>query len=142
MFVYHTQIRLKDTDATGVLYFSEQFSFALEALEEFLKSRGVAWSSLMESGYFLPVVHAEADYLAPLRVGDSLEVHLSVAKVGTSSVTLDYTFHDQSRKIEVGRARIVHVATCQKSRCSVPIPEFLREVFAVTNSHSCAPYPC
>jgi 1,4-dihydroxy-2-naphthoyl-CoA hydrolase len=130
MFVYRTKIRLKDTDATGVLYFSEQFKFAQEAFEEFLKSRGCTWDDLMGSECFLPVVHAEADYLAPLRVGDNLEVCLSVGKVGTSSVTLDYTFHDPDRKVEVGRAKIVHVATCQKSRLAVPIPKFLREIFA------------
>ena len=130
MFTYRTQIRLKDTDATGVLYFSEQFKFAQEAFEEFLKSRGCAWDDLMGSECFLPVVHAEADYLAPLRVGDKLEVCLLVSKVGTSSVTLDYTFHDPDKKIEVGSVKIVHVATCQKTRLAVPFPEFLREIFA------------
>ena len=33
MFIYRTHLRLRDTDATGVMYFSEQFKFALEAFE-------------------------------------------------------------------------------------------------------------
>ncbi len=128
MFTYHTQVRLKDTDATGVLYFSEQFKFALEAFEEFLKERGFGWRELMASAYFLPVVHAEADYLAPMRVGDALEISLKVGKIGSSSMTLQYSFRDPERKIEVGRAEIVHVVVDKETRASVPIPDFLRAI--------------
>lgn len=128
MFTYRTQIRLKDTDATGVLYFSEQYKFALEAFEEFLKDRGFAWSALMASPFLFPVVHCEADYKAPLRVGDPLEVTLVVAKVGTSSVTLECMFRDPKRDIHVGSTRIIHVAVDRESRQTVPIPDFLRPI--------------
>ncbi len=128
MFTYLTQVRLKDTDATGVLYFSEQFKFALETFEEFLKERGFGWRELMASAYLLPVVHAEADYLAPMRVGDALEVSLKVAKIGSSSMTLQYHFRSPERKIEVGRAEIVHVVVDKETRASVPIPDFLRAI--------------
>lgn len=134
MFIYRTQVRLKDTDATGVLYFSQQFSFAMETFEEFLKDRGFAWRDLMGSGYFLPVVHAEADYFAPLQVGDNLEVGLSVSKIGISSITLQYAFFDPDRKIEVGSATIVHVAIDQKTKESVPIPDFLRELLGAPSA--------
>ncbi|MBS0604039.1 MAG: acyl-CoA thioesterase [Verrucomicrobia bacterium] len=128
MFIYRTQLRLKDTDATGVLYFSEQFKFALETFEEFLKDRGFSWRELMASPFLLPVVHAEADYIAPLMVGDELEVTLKVGKIGSSSMTLQYAFRDPERKIEVGRAEIVHVVVDRESRRSVPIPDFLRAI--------------
>ena len=128
MFVYRTQVRLKDTDATGVLYFSEQFKMALEAFEEFLKEKGLPLKQLLESTYLMPVVHAEADYLAPLMIGDELEILLKVAKIGTSSVTLSYTFHDPVRKIDVGRVEIVHVVVEREKRTSVAIPDFLRKI--------------
>jgi 1,4-dihydroxy-2-naphthoyl-CoA hydrolase len=133
MFTYCTQIRLKDTDATGVLYFSEQFKFAMETFEEFLKNRGFSWEELMASSYFLPVVHAESDYFAPLRVGDPLQITLKVGKTGSSSITLQYAFFDPERKIEVGRAEIVHVVVDQKTRAAVPIPNFLRAILDVSS---------
>lgn len=76
----------------------------------------------------MPVVHAEADYLAPLMIGDELEILLKVAKIGTSSVTLSYTFHDPVRKIDVGRVEIVHVVVEREKRTSVAIPDFLRKI--------------
>jgi 1,4-dihydroxy-2-naphthoyl-CoA hydrolase len=128
MFHYRTQIRLKDTDATGVLYFSEQFKFALETFEEFLKDRGFSWRELMASPFLLPVVHAEADYIAPMMVGDELEIILKVAKVGTSSMTLQYSLRDPQRGMIVGRVEIVHVVVDKTTRTSVPIPDFLRAI--------------
>jgi YbgC/YbaW family acyl-CoA thioester hydrolase len=134
MFTYFTEVRLKDTDATGVLYFAEQFKFALVTFEEFLKVRGFAWKDLMASPYFLPVVHAQSDYLAPLMVGDPLEITLTVGELGTSSIPLNYTFRNPEKNCEVGRAKIIHVLVDKQTRASVPIPDFLREILSSANA--------
>ncbi|HZY10670.1 MAG TPA: thioesterase family protein [Bacteroidota bacterium] len=128
MFVYRTRVRLKDTDATGVLYFSEQLRLGLEAFEAFLEERGFSLRKLLESPYLMPIVHAEADYHAPLMVGDAVEITVKVAQVGTSSIRLQYAFYDPDRKAAVGKAEIVHVLVDNQSRKSVPIPTFLREI--------------
>jgi len=128
MFVYPTQVRLKDTDATGVLYFTEQFRMALEAFEEFLKDRGFSLKQLLQSSYLMPIVHAEGDYLAPLTVGDEVEIILRVIQLGTSSVTLEFSFHDPHRKVVVGKVQIVHVVIEKETRAPVPIPGFLRTI--------------
>jgi 1,4-dihydroxy-2-naphthoyl-CoA hydrolase len=129
MFIYHTHVRLKDTDATGVLYFAEQFRMAQEGFEAFLKEKGFPLRQLIEGSPFLmPVAHAEADYMAPVMVGDELRITLRIAKVGTSSVTLQYVFHDRERKIDVGRVEMVHVVIDRDKRTSVPIPDFLRTI--------------
>ncbi len=126
MYIYKTQVRLRDTDATGVLYFAEQFRMALEAFEEFLKDRGFSLNQLLGSEYLMPIVHADADYFSPLVVGDEVEISLRVVKLGTSSITLESHFHDPQRKINVGKVQIVHVVVDRESRTSVPIPDFLR----------------
>jgi YbgC/YbaW family acyl-CoA thioester hydrolase len=128
MFIYQTRVRLKDTDATGVLYFSEQFKFAMEAFEEFLKGRGLLLKELMATPYLIPVVHAEADYFAPLVVGDNLEIAMEVSQIGSSSITLRYTIFDPGRRIEVGKVQIVHVVIDKETKRPVPIPDFLRSV--------------
>ena len=108
MFVYSTIVHLRDTDVTGVLYFSEQFNFALQTFEAFLKDRGFA-GRIFFPRLILPVVHAEGDYLAPLICGDALEISFQVAKIGTSSITCRYTLCDPERKIAVGKVEIIHV---------------------------------
>ncbi len=128
MFIYNTQIRLQDTDATGAIYFAEQFRMALEAFEEFLKDRGFSLKQLLESTYLMPIVHAEGDYFTSLTVGDALEISLQVVKLGTSSVTLEFSFRDPDRKFDVGKVQVVHAVIEKESRNPVPIPDFLRSI--------------
>lgn len=128
-FIYLRTIRLQETDATGVLYFAEQFKIVLEAFEELLVQRGFSFKALTESPYFMPVVHAESDYLAPLYVGDQIEVEAKVERVGTSSVTMGYCLRKIATGEEVGRAKIVHVLVDRETRASVPLPDHLRGVF-------------
>ncbi len=125
-FIYTRKVRLKDTDATGVLYFSEQLKMALEAFEEFLAHHQFSLRQLIDSPYLMPIVHAEADYFAPVMVGDELEIGMSVEAIGTKSMTLQYRFYDATRKLEVGKAKIVHVTVERASRASVPIPDFMK----------------
>jgi 1,4-dihydroxy-2-naphthoyl-CoA hydrolase len=127
MFAYSRTIRLKDTDATGLLYFAQQLHLAMEAFEEFLSSRGSPLSSLMTSAYLLPVVHAESDYKAPLRVGDLIEVSIRGIVLGDSSVTVDYGFARAGE--EVGTARLVHVLVDKATGRSTAIPPQLRQIF-------------
>lgn len=123
MFTYKTKIHLKATDATGVLYFSEQFRMALDALQEYLASRGLPLKKLLESEYLMPIVHAEGDYLAPLEVDDEVDITLKLEKIGTSSFTVGYTFFDPKRQLEVGKVLLVHVTVLRATRRSVPIPD-------------------
>ncbi len=129
MFRHVRMIQLRDTDATGVLYFADQFKIALETLEFFLKKSGTSLGIIIDKeNFLLPIVHAESDYLAPLRVGDEVEITLSVKKIGTSSFTLHYAFHDKEKQIPVGSVSIVHVTVSKETKKSIPIPQLLADL--------------
>lgn len=116
------KIYLRDTDATGVLYFTEQLRMALETLEECFSLKQL----LEKEAFLMPIVHAEADYFAPLRVGDEVEISIFCEKIGTTSFSLSYHFFDSKRKIEVGRAKIVHVAVSKETKVSISLPHHLK----------------
>ena len=125
MFTHKRTIYLRETDATGVLYFSEQFALSLEALEAYFLSRGFTLQEMIQDSEFLmPIVHASAEFAEPLFVGDAIEVQLSLAKVGNSSFTL-FTEIFKTQRIKAGETTIVHVALSKKSNRSMPIPEML-----------------
>lgn len=125
MFIAKNQVRMHDTDMAGILYFPRQFRFAHDALEDFVASEGLSFNEVFTQEKFVfVIVHAEADYLKPLQIGDQLEVHLFVERLGTSSFTILYKMY---RKEElVGTAKTVHVTLDGKSRESIPIPPELR----------------
>ncbi len=118
MFAVIRTVRLRETDATGVIYFTEQLSWAQEAFEEYLISRGWTLDTLM------PIVHVEANYTAPLHIGDRVEIRLFLEQMGTSSFTLSAQM--QMGEKEVGRVRITHVTISKGA--SIPLPEKVKDL--------------
>ena len=82
-FIYKRRIAFHETDAAGVVYFANYFRLAEEAETHALASLG---SVVTRDGYLYPRVHAEADYLAPLRFFDEVSVHARIIRIGSSSV--------------------------------------------------------
>jgi YbgC/YbaW family acyl-CoA thioester hydrolase len=82
-YIYKRRIAFHETDAAGVVYFANYFRLAEEAETHALASLG---SVVTRDGYLYPRVHAEADYLAPLRFFDEVSVHASIIRIGSSSV--------------------------------------------------------
>jgi len=125
LFEYGFTLRLHDTDAAGVIYFARLMQRAHEAYEAFLDANGLPLADLIAQGPALPLVHAEADFLAPIRLGQALRVRLQAAEIGRSSFTLEYLFVDlQDRPL--ARARTVHVALAAGNGTPIDLPQALR----------------
>lgn len=129
MFQRTTSVYLQSTDATGVIYFTELQRFAIETFEEYLQSKQHHLGKLIaESSYLMPIVHVEADYSAPIRVGDVLTITLEVARQGTSSFTLEYRLRHKQTQVEAGRVQIVHVTVSKETCTTIPLPEELQKL--------------
>ncbi len=90
------KVRLHETDATGILYFTELLKFATEAFEHYLAS----------TRYKQPIVSAKATYTAPLYWNDEVCVTLSVSHIGHHSFTLKTRV--MKGEVLVGATEIVH----------------------------------
>jgi 1,4-dihydroxy-2-naphthoyl-CoA hydrolase len=123
---YDRTVRMADTDASGVIYFASIQKIALEAFEEFLLSSGFELAKVMLSGPLLvPIVHVEADYLAPVYVGELLRVEMKLAKTGVTSFTLKYNIFSSEHDLVVATLAMTHVVIAKDSKKSVPIPQEL-----------------
>lgn len=129
MFITHNQVRMHDTDMAGILYFPRQFRFAHDALEDLFAASDLSFHQIFHKENFVfVIVHAEADYLATLQVGDKLEVNVSIERIGSSSFTVMYHFYLESSRKLVGTAKTVHVTLESKSREKIPIPNDLKKI--------------
>ena len=59
--------------------------------------------------WLLPLVHAEADFAAPLRLGDTLRVEVEVDRIGAGSITFAFVVSTADRGT-VATVRHVHAA--------------------------------
>lgn len=127
MFEYHTTIKMHETDAAGVLFFANQFKLVHDAYEAFLESKGITIKDLLANTTFLlPIVHAETDFKAPLRVGDRVVVRLKVKKTGNSSFTLAHEIYKDGTELS-GAGETVHVCIDKHTGAKIPLPAELPE---------------
>ena len=70
-FVYETTIRFAQVDPAKVVYFARVYEMAHEAFEELMGSLGFPVGPLFEeSEWGMPLVHTEATYRRPWRLGE------------------------------------------------------------------------
>ena len=125
MYTYQTKIRLHHTDAAGVVFFSNLFVIAHDAYESFLESHLTLNTLLSGGAYIIPIVHAEADYLLPLPLSETIRVELSLEQTGTSSFNLGYVIKNSKMETAV-RLKTIHAVQLKDDGKTIPIPEPLR----------------
>jgi 1,4-dihydroxy-2-naphthoyl-CoA hydrolase len=127
-FRYSSRVAFHEVDRAGVLFFAHLFRYAHDAYEVWLAGHGVSLGDLAEGRPCrLPLVHAEADYLAPLRHGDEVSTALSVQAVGDASFTLGFELRAREGVL-CARARTVHVAVDPATERPMALPAGLRRV--------------
>ncbi len=126
MFTYKTQIRLHDTDAAGLIFFANQLKIVHDAYELLLEKFGFSFPQMLKGGkYFLPIVHAESDYLQRLFVGDKVAITTKAGGIGTTSFSFENEIRNERKQL-VGTAKTVHVKINPKTQKKTPLPLNLR----------------
>jgi 1,4-dihydroxy-2-naphthoyl-CoA hydrolase len=130
MFVHQVTVQLHHTDAYGIIFFANQFKFCHDTFQEWLVSVGLPLPPTRPaSGGLLVIVHAESDYLAPIRVGERLSVTYHCERIGTTSVSNAFRLTDRTGA-EVGRVRTVHVMIDVATNAKMELPVEWRNALA------------
>lgn len=102
------RIEFADTDMAGLVHFARFFVFMETAEHELLAALGSPVHSERDGGSFgWPRVSASCDYLSPARFGDLLDIRVTVARKGRSSLT--YAFEITRGGEAVARGRVTAV---------------------------------
>ncbi|MHB8455843.1 MAG: tol-pal system-associated acyl-CoA thioesterase [Acidiferrobacterales bacterium] len=115
------RIYYEDTDAGGVVYYANYLRFMERARSEWLRSLGFEQDELSrEPGVIFAVRAVRVDYLKPARFNDSLEVTVTLGRVGTASLVFG---QDVRRRAEVLCTGEIKIACLDAQRFSPqPIP--------------------
>lgn len=80
-------VRFRHCDPAGIVFFPRYFEMLNDALEDLMAALGQPFERLHADGG-VPTVRLEADFAAPSRLGEVLELELAVVELGRSSFTL------------------------------------------------------
>ena len=114
-FIYNRTIHLQDTDAAGVVYFSNVLSICHEAYEASLEASNIHLKAFFtHPPVAFPVVHANVDFFRPMCCGDKLEVSLIPHKLGVNKFEVNYEIMVEN--VLVAKAVTRHVCIDAVSR--------------------------
>jgi acyl-CoA thioester hydrolase len=132
MPVTHTirlRARFSETDAMRVVHHTAYFNWFEVARTEMLRKSGVPYTEIQRRGFNFPLVEAFANYKAPARYDDEVEVKIRASKVGRSSLRLDYEVTKLPAKELLCVGHTVHVLTAGDGK-PTNIPDDLRETLS------------
>lgn len=120
------RVRFQEVDAAGTIYYSRVFEYFGDAYIDLLERGGVSVPKVMAKQLWAaPLVHAEAEYLAPMRFGDHVVVEVATAACGTSSATVGYRITTEDGRV-LGVGHTVHVFVDATTFRPCPIPADVR----------------
>lgn len=117
---------MQDVDAAGVVFFAKVFEFFHDAYARLLDAEGVSIASILAEGrYQFPLVHAEASYAAPVRLGDTVTVQLAGRVDQRHGTSIHYRLTNQ-RGMLVAEGKTVHICVSKAGEKQAPPPKLAR----------------
>jgi len=110
------KIYYDDTDAGGVVYYSNYFRYMEHARTEFLSELGIEIYELHEHGRLFVVARAEADYKRPAVLGDIITVTTEVRDIRSASLVLGHDIIRNGELLVRGSVTMVHVDNTRRPR--------------------------
>ncbi len=134
--VLHTsqvRVRFYDTDLSTTTFFTNHIKwFDSIAIIDFLRSRGVVWSELLENNVDVAVATVSFDYMTPIFLDDLLDVTVEGVKIGNKSIRFNGGIYKQDTGEPVGRGSVVYVFVDKNARSAVPVPDNVRQKLNIT----------
>lgn len=115
-FAVQTRVRWGECDPAGIAYYPRFFEWMDLALHALAREMGISVAATLPPlGLGFPLVNAEAEFIAPVRQDDVLEVRAWVTRVGQSSLALRHEIVRVADGALVARGREtrVHVSRAE-----------------------------
>ncbi len=131
------RVEFSETDMAGIVHYSNFFRYMETAEQGFFRSLGFSLvTDKTDPPIGLPRVHAECDYLQPLRFDDEVEIHMLVCEKKSKALSYLFRFRklNASPPFEVARGRLTVVCVTHGADGkmeSVPIPKALADKIEV-----------
>jgi acyl-CoA thioester hydrolase len=123
MYSHKTNIRVRygETDKMGFVYYGIYAQYYEVGRVELLRSLGISYKSLEDSGYELPVVSFKINYKRPAFYDDEIIIKTSISETPSSKITFDYEcFNIDGSLLNNGQVVLVFVNRDTKKPCKAP----------------------
>jgi len=126
-YIFPCQIRIRysDTDKMGYCYYGNYASFLEVGRVEALRSLGMSYKSIEESGMMMPVLELKINYLAPALYDDLLTINTMVTKIEGTRIYFNYEIFNELGKKLIDAHTILVFVNANTRKPIAPSKEFI-----------------
>jgi acyl-CoA thioester hydrolase len=130
--IFALRTRVKESDALGVVYYSNLFVYFEVARTEFLKSIGCNEEELRNCFMTNYIMEAHCNYKSPIFLLDEIEIETQVSDLKEKTLKFSYKVSNKTTNKDVADGYTVGIFVNENKK-SIKIPEwFLRKLNGVT----------
>jgi acyl-CoA thioester hydrolase len=140
-FIHEVRVYYEDTDAAGVVYHANYLKYAERGRTEALRALGISQrATAARNGIRFVVRRIAADFRAPARLDDALEVVTRTADIGGATLTMEQVIRRDGETLVTLSVGICAVAA-DGARAGRPVrlPTAVAERLAATATTSIRP---
>ncbi len=130
MFVHSTKIRVRyaDTDQMGYMYYGNYAEFYEVGRVEMLRSLGLTYKSMEDSGIIMPVTELKCKYIKPALYDEEITVKVVMEAMPSVRIHFRYElFNEREELINLGETMLVFINQ-EKNRPCLPPDDFLDKI--------------
>ena len=127
-FVHRLRVRYHECDQQGRVFNAHYFAYFDIALTELWREAFGSYEQMIREGYDVVVADASARFQGAAAFDDEIDVAMTIANLGDTSMTTDIEVLRDGDVLVQGR--MVHVWVDATSYEKSPIPERARELLA------------
>ena len=102
------RVRYAETDQMGYVYYGNYAQFFEVGRVEWLRSLGVSYKSLEDSGVMLPVINLNVQYIKPAKYDDLLTITTILSKKPQVKIEFDFEItNEQGELLTTGYTSLV-----------------------------------
>jgi acyl-CoA thioester hydrolase len=127
MFEHSTKLRVRygETDQMGYMYYGNYAEFYEVGRVEMLRSLGLAYSGMEESGIKMPVMELHCRYLKPALYDEEITIKVIMDKMPGIRIHFRYElFNEKEELINTGETLLVFI-NMKTNRPCLPSQDFL-----------------
>lgn len=126
-FVHRLRVRYAECDPQGVVFNAQYLAFADHALTELWRELFGGYAAMLERGVDVVVAEARVRFRTPARFDEELDVAVTVAHLGTTSMTLHDTMTRPADGASVAEVEVRYVWVERSTGAKTPLPDWARE---------------
>jgi acyl-CoA thioester hydrolase len=110
----------------GFVYYGNYAAYFEVARVEALRSLGISYKSLEESGVLMPVKNFEIDYLKPAKYDEMIEIVTTIKEIPKSGILFEYESLNEKKEV-INRAKTTLVFLDAVRMRPIRVPQLIIE---------------